>query len=82
MNMFETMYTRKSVRKFMQDKLKWQLLDDILNYSAQLPMLIEGIGVEIKLVSNIEQNKALLVHSQLKHPITSVFHQRIKKAIY
>ena len=66
--MFETMYTRKSVRKFMQDKLKWQLLDDILNYSAQLPMLIEGIGVEIKLVSNIEQKQGFTGPFAIKAP--------------
>ncbi|NLY49177.1 MAG: hypothetical protein GX059_09190 [Clostridiales bacterium] len=57
MNMYDTIFVRKSVRKYRQEALEWEVLDDILKFADSLPMLVKGIKVEFKLVSNIERNQ-------------------------
>lgn len=57
MNMFDTIFSRKSVRKFCQEKIEWEVIEDILKYADSLPMLIKDTKVEYKLVSNIEQKQ-------------------------
>jgi hypothetical protein len=54
MNTFDAIFSRKSIRHFKNEKLEWNIISDILEYANKLPMLIEGITVEFKLVSNIE----------------------------
>lgn len=54
MNTFDVMFSRRSIRHFNYEKLDWEVIADILQYADSLPMLIEGIAVEFKLVSNIE----------------------------
>lgn len=67
-NLFKTIYTRKSIRNYIQEKLEWDLLEDILNYINQLPMLIDGIGTEIKLISNIEEKQGFTGPFTVKAP--------------
>lgn len=57
MNTFDAIFSRKSVRHFQYKKLEWDVISDILEYANSLPLLIEGIAIEFKLVSNIEANQ-------------------------
>ncbi|HKL80357.1 MAG TPA: nitroreductase family protein [Mobilitalea sp.] len=57
MNTFEVLFLRRTIRTFLQKKLEWETIADILEYADRLPMLMEGIAVEFKLVSNIEKNQ-------------------------
>jgi len=57
MNTFDAIFSRRSIRHFKHEKLEWDVIADILDYANKLPMLIEGIAVEFKLVSNIEEKQ-------------------------
>lgn len=57
MNIYDTIFSRKSIRSYHQEKIKWEVLDDILKFADKLPMLVKDIGVEYKLVINIEENQ-------------------------
>jgi nitroreductase len=54
MNTFEAIFSRRSIKHFQYEKLDWEVIVDILQFANNLPMLIEGVAVEFKLVSNIE----------------------------
>ena len=57
MNMFETIFSRKSIRSFYQEIIDWEIIEDILKFADGLPMLTKDIEVEFKLISNIEKNQ-------------------------
>jgi len=57
MNMFDTIFSRKSIRNYYQERIDWEIIEDILKFADNLPMLIENTKVEFKLVSNIEQKQ-------------------------
>lgn len=57
MNTFDVIFARRSIRNFLQEKLEWEVIDDILQFANHLPMMMEGIAVEFKLVSNIEKSQ-------------------------
>lgn len=57
MNIYDTIFSRKSIRSYHQEKIEWEVLDDILKFADKLPMLVQDIGVEYKLVINIEENQ-------------------------
>lgn len=57
MNMFEAIFSRKSIHHFHQEKVDWDIIAEILDYANKLPMLTDGISVEFKLVSNIEKKQ-------------------------
>lgn len=57
MNMYDTIFSRKSIRNYLEERIEWEVLDDILKFADNLPMLVKDIGVEYKLVSNIEENQ-------------------------
>lgn len=68
MNTFDAIFSRKSIRHFKNVKLEWEVIEDILEYANQLPMLIEGIAVEFKLVSNIEEKQGFGTPFHVKAP--------------
>jgi nitroreductase len=68
MNSFEAIFSRKSIRHFKQEKLDWEIIADLLDYANKLPMLIEGIAVEFKLVSNIEAKQGFYGPFNVKAP--------------
>ncbi|MDF2542783.1 MAG: hypothetical protein K0S47_2501 [Herbinix sp.] len=68
MNMFEAIFSRKSIRSFLQEKIEWDVISDILNFANSLPMLIDGIAVEFKLISNIESNQGFHGPFNVKAP--------------
>lgn len=68
MNMFEAIFTRKSVRNFIMEKVEWKVLDDILKFANELPKLFDGIAVEFKLVSNIEKKQGFHGPFSVKAP--------------
>lgn len=68
MNTFDAIFSRKSIRHFKQEKLDWEVIADILEYANKLPMLIEGIAVEFKLVSNIEEKQGFRSPFHVKAP--------------
>ena len=57
MNMFDIIFSRKSIRSFYQETIDWEVIEDILRFANSLPMLTKDIKVEFKLISNIEQNQ-------------------------
>ncbi len=67
-NLFESIYTRKSVRSFMHERLDWKVIDGILNYVNQLPMLTKDIKTEIRLVSSIEEKQGFTGPFAIKAP--------------
>ncbi|MDF2537632.1 MAG: hypothetical protein K0S76_653 [Herbinix sp.] len=57
MNMFDAIFSRKSIHHFLPEKLDWEVISDILDFANKIPMLTTGIAVEFKLVSNIEKKQ-------------------------
>lgn len=68
MNTFDAIFSRRSIRHFKNEKLEWNVISDILEYANKLPMLIEGIAVEFKLVSNIEAKQGFHSPFSVKAP--------------
>lgn len=68
MNTFDAIFSRRSIRHFINEKLEWEVLSDILEYADKLPMLIDGIAVEFKLVSNIEAKQGFRGPFSVKAP--------------
>lgn len=68
MNMFDIIYSRKSIRSFYQERIDWEVIEDILRFANSLPMLSSGIKVEFKLVSNIESNQGFNGPFSIKAP--------------
>ena len=68
MNTFEAIFSKKSIRHFKHEKLEWDIISDILEYANKLPILIEGIAFEFKLVSNIEEKQGFYSPFNVKAP--------------
>lgn len=68
MNTFEAIFSRKSIRHFKQEKLEWDEIAELLDFANKLPMLMEGIAVEFKLVSNIEAKQGFWGPFNVKAP--------------
>ncbi len=68
MNTFDAIFSGKSNRHFKQEPLDWNILADLLDYANNLPMLIEGIAIEFKLVSNIEAKQGFFGPFNVKAP--------------
>lgn len=68
MTTFDAIYSGKSIRHFLNEKLDWNVIADILDYANKLPMLYEGIAVEFKLVSNIEAKQGFFNPFSIKAP--------------
>jgi nitroreductase len=68
MNMFEAIYSRKSVRRFKQEKVDWSIIEDILKFADNLPMLTGNNAVEFKLVSSIEKKQGFRGPLAVKAP--------------
>lgn len=68
MNTFDVIFSRRSIRRFEQEKLEWDVLADILEYANKLPMLTDGIAVEFKLVNNIEEKQGFSGPFSIKAP--------------
>jgi nitroreductase len=68
MNTFDAIFSRRSIHHFQQEKLEWNVISDILEYANNLPMLMEGIAVEFKLVSNIEAKQGFRGPFNIKAP--------------
>lgn len=68
MNTFDAIFSRRSIRHYKNERLEWTILADILEYANKLPMLIDGIAVEFKLVSNIEEKQGFGSPFSVKAP--------------
>jgi nitroreductase len=68
MNMFESIFQRKTIHHFLQEKVEWEVIADILNFADNLPKLADGISVEFKLVSNIETKQGFHGPLSVKAP--------------
>lgn len=68
MNMFDTIFSRRSVRSFYQETIDWEVIEDILSFTDSLPMLTKGIKVEFKLISNIESKQGFSGPFTVKAP--------------
>lgn len=79
MNSFEAIFSRRSIRHFKQEKLDWEIIADLLDYANKLPMLIEGIAVEFKLVSNIEAKQGFYGPFNVKAPYYLCISSEVKE---
>lgn len=79
MNMFDVIFARKSIRNFLQEKIEWEVIADILEFANKLPMLIEGIAVEFKLVSNIEKSQGFHGPLAVKAPYYICISSEVKE---
>lgn len=68
MNMFDAIFSRKSIHHFLQEKLDWEVIEGILDFANGLPMLTNGTAVEFKLVSNIEKKQGFHGPFTIKAP--------------
>lgn len=68
MNMFEAIYSRKSIHHYIHEIIEWETIADILEFANDLPMLFPGIAVEYKLVSNIEAKQGFHSPFAVKAP--------------
>lgn len=68
MNMYDVIYSRRTIRSFLHERIEWEVIDDILKYADSLKMLSEDISVEYKLVSNIERNQGFYGPLSVKAP--------------
>lgn len=50
MNLYESIFVRKSVRKYNMKALEEGILSDIMSFAKNLPMIYEGLSVEYRLV--------------------------------
>lgn len=57
MNMFDVIFTRRTIRSFLMEKIEWETIVDILEFANKLPVLTPGSSAEFKLVSNIEKKQ-------------------------
>lgn len=57
MNMYEAIFSRKSIRHYKNEAIEWEVLSDILQFADELPKLVDDIAIEFKLVSNIEKKQ-------------------------
>lgn len=79
MNTFEAIFSRKSIHHFKHEKLEWEEIAGLLEYANQLPMLIDGIAVEFKLVSNIEAKQGFNGPFNVKAPYYLCISSEIKE---
>jgi nitroreductase len=79
MNTFEAIFSRRSIRHFKQEKLDWEVISDLLEYAYKLPMLTEGIAVEFKLVSNIEEKQGFYGPFHVKAPYYLCISSEVKE---
>jgi nitroreductase len=68
MNTYDIIFSRKSIRRFYQETIDWEIIADILEFASNLPMLIKDIKVEFKLISNIEHNQGFNGPFAIKAP--------------
>jgi nitroreductase len=68
MNTLDAIFTGRSVRHYLQEKLDWEEIADILDYANDLPKLTDSISVEFKLVSNIETKQGFRGPFSIKAP--------------
>lgn len=79
MNMFETIFSRRSIRNYIHEKLEWETIADILEYANNIPLLFHGIAVEYKLVSNIEAKQGFHSPFAVKAPYYICISSEIKE---
>ena len=79
MNSFEAIFSRRSIRHFKQEKLDWEIIAELLDYANKLPMLISGIAVEFKLVSNIEAKQGFYGPFNVKAPYYLCISSEVKE---
>jgi nitroreductase len=79
MNTLDAIFSRKSIHRFKNEKLEWDIIADILEYANKLPMLIDGIAVEFKLVSNIEAEQGFFSPFQVRAPYYLCISSEVKE---
>lgn len=58
MNMYEAIFVRKSVKKFVMEELEQTLLDQILQFAKDLPLVMEDADVEFSVVNFMENDNS------------------------
>ena len=57
MNMYEAIFVRKSVKKFIMEELEQTLLDQIVQFAKELPLIMDQAEVEYSIISNMDSEK-------------------------
>ena len=60
MNMYEAIFVRKSVKKFLMEELEQPLLEQIVQFARELPLLMENAEIEFTVLEN--------VNNEIKNP--------------
>ncbi len=68
MNLYEAIFVRKTVRKYKMDPLDQNLLNGVISFAENTPMLFEGINVEYRLLEHSELKKYFGGSLTLKAP--------------
>lgn len=58
MNMYEAIFVRKSVKKFVMEELEQTILDQILQFATDLPLVMDDAKVEFTIVNHLESETA------------------------
>lgn len=68
MNMYEAIFIRKSVKKFVMEELDSKLLEQIEQFATELPLAMENANVEFKIFSNLHEEKQISKILSVKSP--------------
>lgn len=58
MNMYEAIFVRKSVKKFVMEELEQSILDQILQFAKELPLVLDHADVEFVIMNNVDSQSA------------------------
>lgn len=61
MNMYEAIFVRKSVKKFVMEELEQGVLDQILQFAKELPLVMDHAKVEYTIINNLDSDH---IHSK------------------
>lgn len=68
MNLYESIFVRKSVRNYCMNEIEQKKLDQILNFANQIPLLSKDNKVEFKIINNVKENTHIAGLFSVKAP--------------
>ena len=81
MNLYEAIYSRRSVRSYRMEPIEQQTLDGIPEFLKELEPLFPDIRTEIKILDNCTGRRGSAAFAMCALPIMQRFIQRKKKNV-
>lgn len=78
MNLYEAIFIRKTVRKYKMQALDDSVLEGISNFANNLPMLMEGLKVEYKIIDYLKEPVQMKGSFIIKAPYYMVIYSQKK----